>query len=74
MSFKTRILSNTRLSWRCPKSRRHSANWQSMVLEPGKLFIVGDPKQSIYAFRRADMEAFDRVVQKIEADGGLFTI
>ena len=50
---------------------RHSANWQSMVLEPGKLFIVGDPKQSIYAFRRADMEAFDRVVQKIEADGGI---
>ena len=49
---------------------RHSVNWQSMVLEPGKLFIVGDPKQSIYAFRRADMEAFDRVVQKIEADGG----
>ena len=42
-----------------------------MVLEPGKLFIVGDPKQSIYAFRRADMEAFDRVVQKIEADGGI---
>ena len=50
---------------------RHAANWQSMVLEPGKLFIVGDPKQSIYAFRRADMEAFDRVVQKIEADGGI---
>jgi ATP-dependent helicase/nuclease subunit A len=32
-------------------------------LEPGKLFIVGDPKQSIYAFRRADMEAYDAVVE-----------
>ena len=49
---------------------RHSKNWQDMQLEPGKLFIVGDPKQSIYAFRRADMEAFDRVVEKVLADGG----
>jgi ATP-dependent helicase/nuclease subunit A len=48
-----------------------ATNWQDMALEPGKLFIVGDPKQSIYAFRRADIEAFDRVVQKIEADQGI---
>ena len=48
-----------------------ATNWQEMALEPGKLFIVGDPKQSIYAFRRADIEAFDRVVHKIEADRGL---
>ena len=46
-------------------------SWQDVQLEPGKLFIVGDPKQSIYAFRRADIEAFDRVVRKIEAGGGL---
>ncbi|MDF0667703.1 MAG: UvrD-helicase domain-containing protein [Nitrospira sp.] len=45
-------------------------DWQAMRLEPGKLFIVGDPKQSIYAFRRADIEAFDRVVEKVTADGG----
>jgi len=50
---------------------RHAITWQEMVLEPGKLFIVGDPKQSIYAFRRADIEAFDRVVEKIAADGGI---
>ncbi len=48
-----------------------ASTWQKMALEPGKLFIVGDPKQSIYAFRRADIEAFDRVVQKIEEDGGV---
>lgn len=47
-----------------------AANWYEMRLEPGKLFIVGDPKQSIYAFRRADIEAFDRVTEKIIADGG----
>ncbi len=39
--------------------------WQDLELEPGKLFIVGDSKQSIYAFRRADIEAFERVVDKI---------
>jgi len=51
----------------------HASDWRSLVLDQGKLFIVGDPKQSIYAFRRADIEAFDRVVQKIEADGGLIS-
>ncbi len=39
------------------------ADWRRVRLEPGKLFIVGDPKQSIYAFRRADMEAYDAVVE-----------
>ena len=37
--------------------------WRDVQLEPGKLFIVGDPKQSIYAFRRADIAAYDTVVQ-----------
>jgi len=49
----------------------HAADWHEMPLDPGKLFIVGDPKQSIYAFRRADIEAFDRVMEKILADGGI---
>jgi ATP-dependent helicase/nuclease subunit A len=48
----------------------HRASWQELELEPGKLFIVGDPKQSIYAFRRADIEAFERVVDKIKEEGG----
>ena len=48
-----------------------AARWHDMALEPGKLFIVGDPKQSIYAFRRADIEAFDRVVEKVTADDGM---
>ncbi len=52
------------------KAGRSSRSWHEMSLEPGKLFIVGDPKQSIYAFRRADMEAFDLVVDKVLADGG----
>lgn len=48
----------------------HQTLWHDVDLEPGKLFIVGDPKQSIYAFRRADIEAFERVVEKIRAGGG----
>ncbi|MBS0168928.1 MAG: UvrD-helicase domain-containing protein [Nitrospira sp.] len=53
----------------CPGT--HSASWRDVELEPGKLFIVGDPKQSIYAFRRADIEAFDHVVNRLERSGAL---
>jgi ATP-dependent helicase/nuclease subunit A len=48
-----------------------AASWRDAELEPGKLFIVGDPKQSIYAFRRADIEAFDHVVERMERSGAL---
>jgi len=50
---------------------RQASSWREADLEPGKLFIVGDPKQSIYAFRRADIEAFDHVVERLERDGAL---
>ncbi|HEY2919310.1 MAG TPA: UvrD-helicase domain-containing protein [Candidatus Binatia bacterium] len=40
-------------------------DWRQVKLSPGKVFVVGDPKQSIYAFRRADIEAYLEVVEKI---------
>lgn len=43
----------------------YSTEARRVVLEPGKLFIVGDPKQSIYAFRRADIEAYEQVVKQV---------
>ncbi|HXX89401.1 MAG TPA: UvrD-helicase domain-containing protein [Acidimicrobiales bacterium] len=32
---------------------------------PGALFVVGDPKQAIYRFRRADIATFDHAVDRV---------
>jgi ATP-dependent exoDNAse (exonuclease V) beta subunit len=40
-------------------------------LEPGRLFLVGDPKQSIYRFRRADMEVYAAERARVHEQGGL---
>lgn len=45
-------------------------NWRKVRPVPGKLFIVGDPKQSIYRFRRADVALYEQVKRQIEATGG----
>ena len=36
---------------------------------PG-LFLVGDPKQSIFAWRNADLAAYDDFAERLEAAGG----
>ena len=45
-------------------------DWRNLVPRPGSLFIVGDPKQSIYRFRRADITTYLHVKSRIAAGGG----
>ena len=44
-------------------------NWRRCRLRPGSLFIVGDPKQSIYRFRRADIVTYGEVKRLITQAG-----
>lgn len=44
--------------------------WSACVPRQGSLFIVGDPKQSIYRFRSADVASFQRVKTLFEEHGG----
>ena len=42
--------------------------WRELPVEGGRLFMVGDPKQSIYRFRRADIETYLGFQERAAAD------
>lgn len=48
--------------------------WTDVTLQPGKLFLVGDPQQSIYRFRRADLQIYGRVREIISRQGELLSL
>jgi ATP-dependent helicase/nuclease subunit A len=49
-------------------------DWRTVVARPGGLFVVGDPKQSIYRFRRADIETYNLVRDRFESFGDVLKL
>ncbi len=47
------------------------SDWRKITVVPGKLFIVGDPKQAIYRFRRADVGLYLDVRDMLVAGGAV---
>ena len=54
----------------CEKYDQNSREWSNVKLDSSKLFMVGDPKQSIYKFRKADVQIYAKTKDIIESQGG----
>ncbi len=51
-----------------------AGDWRTLAPRPGALFVVGDPKQSIYRFRRADISVYNQVKRAFEGFGEVLAL
>ena len=49
----------------CAAGDEEDGGWRELPPEPGRLCVVGDPKQSIYRFRRADIAVYAAVERNL---------
>jgi len=49
-------------------------DWRAVRPRAGSLFVVGDPKQSIYRFRRADIQIYELVRQRMTQLGAVLSL
>ena len=52
----------------------HPDDWRAVIPRPGALFVVGDPKQSIYRFRRADIAVYNQVRARFREFGAVLRL
>ena len=50
------------------------SDWRTVTPRPGALFVVGDPKQSIYRFRRADIALYEIVKRRFASFGDVLRL
>lgn len=53
---------------------QEGVNWRTVTPRAGSLFVVGDPKQSIYRFRRADIQIYELVRKRFEMIGAVLPL
>lgn len=57
-----------------PGDEEAAPAWARGTPRPGALFVVGDPKQSIYRFRRADIALYGYVKDRFREFGSVVTL